>query len=61
VRFADWRAGDQRYFVADTRLIRSTLGLAEAQGWQEGVTDLAGWISKERGLRDAPMPLKVRA
>jgi CDP-paratose 2-epimerase len=61
VRFADWRAGDQRYFVADTRLIRSTLGLAEARGWEEGVSDLAGWLADERGLRDAPMPLKVRA
>jgi CDP-paratose 2-epimerase len=61
VRFADWRAGDQRYFVADTRLIRSTFGLPEARGWQEGVTDLAGWLAEERDLRDAPMPLKVRA
>ena len=63
VRFADWRAGDQRYFVADTRLIRSALGLGEARGWREGVADLAAWLAEERGLTFGrePMPVKVRA
>jgi CDP-paratose 2-epimerase len=48
--FDDWRAGDQRYFVADTRLIRSTLGLQGARGWREGIADLALWLAAERGL-----------
>ncbi len=63
IRFDDWRAGDQRYFVADTRLIRSTLGLGEARGWQEGVADLAAWLAEERGLPlgHTPMPVKVSA
>jgi CDP-paratose 2-epimerase len=51
LRFDDWRAGDQRYFVADTRRIRATLGLAEPLGWREGVADLAAWLAEERGLQ----------
>jgi CDP-paratose 2-epimerase len=48
VRYADWRAGDQRYFVADTRTIRRELGLAEARDWHEGVAALADWLVAER-------------
>lgn len=51
VRYADWRAGDQRYFVADTRAIRSELGLGRARGWREGVAALADWLADERGLQ----------
>ncbi|MFC7538025.1 SDR family NAD(P)-dependent oxidoreductase [Sphingomonas sp. GCM10030256] len=50
VRFEDWRAGDQRYFVADTRRVRETLGLSPARDWQSGVADLARWLAEERGL-----------
>jgi CDP-paratose 2-epimerase len=55
LRFDDWRAGDQRYFVADTRLICSTMGLKPARGWREGVADLAAWLAAERGL-SVPAP-----
>lgn len=48
--FSDWRAGDQRYFVADTRLIRETLGLKAPRPWREGVANLASWLAEERGL-----------
>ncbi|MFC0205842.1 NAD-dependent epimerase/dehydratase family protein [Novosphingobium soli] len=50
VSFSDWRAGDQRYFVADTRAIRTTLGLGTATPWREGVERLARWLAGERGL-----------
>jgi CDP-paratose 2-epimerase len=50
VRFADWRAGDQRYFVADTRRIGNELALRPARGWREGVAALAEWLADERGL-----------
>src|SRR4051812_24549470 len=33
VEFADWRAGDQRYFVADTSAIREALALSPAVPW----------------------------
>lgn len=50
LRFEDWRAGDQRYFVADTRLAQSTLGLKAPRPWREGVANLAAWLATERGL-----------
>jgi CDP-paratose 2-epimerase len=53
VRFEDWRAGDQRYFVADTGLIRSELGLAPEVPWKQGVAALAEWLRESRGLSAA--------
>lgn len=50
VSFADWRAGDQRYFVADTRAAETALGLSAKVGWREGVAELARWLAAERGL-----------
>jgi CDP-paratose 2-epimerase len=50
VRYADWRAGDQRYFVADTRRIRTELGLGRARAWRDGVAALAEWLASERDL-----------
>ena len=50
VRFADWRAGDQRYFVADTRAAEAALGLARKVDWREGVAELARWLANERRL-----------
>lgn len=55
VRFEDWRAGDQRYFVADTRAAAQTLGLATPTPWQQGVAALVRWLAAERGLDD-PLP-----
>jgi CDP-paratose 2-epimerase len=56
VRFSDWRAGDQRYFVADTRAAEAALGLKPKVNWREGVARLASWLAAERGLSlDAPM------
>jgi CDP-paratose 2-epimerase len=47
---SDWRAGDQRYFVADTRAVEAALRLGRKVPWEEGVARLAGWLSGERGL-----------
>ncbi len=41
VTFADWRPGDQRYFVADTAAARRDLALAPALGWRAGIARLA--------------------
>ena len=50
VQYADWRAGDQRYFVADTRAADAALGLGAKVDWREGVADLARWLAAERRL-----------
>ena len=58
ISYADWRAGDQRYFVADTRLGEQALGLRAKVAWREGVANLARWLAAERRLNlpiaDAP-------
>ena len=48
LRFSDWRPGDQRYFVADTRRAAETLGLGPALPWREGLRRLARWAATSR-------------
>jgi CDP-paratose 2-epimerase len=50
-RYEDWRAGDQRYFVADARAAQQALGLGRPKHWQEGVAELAAWLADARGLQ----------
>lgn len=47
----DWRAGDQRYFVADASAARATLGLGAPKAWQQGIEELADWLAEARGLQ----------
>jgi CDP-paratose 2-epimerase len=58
VRYSGWRAGDQRYFVADARAAAATLGLPERRDWREGVGALADWLQREHAVApittDAP-------
>lgn len=49
VGFADWRAGDQRYYVSDPSAARRELGLDESRDWRSGVAALAEWLAAERG------------
>ncbi len=60
IRFDDWRAGDQRYFVADTRAARAALDLSPAVPWKEGVALLAGWLRESRGIAQ-PLPADQKA
>lgn len=46
----DWRPGDQRWFVADTRAIDGALALPAKLGWRDGVERLTRWLAGERGL-----------
>jgi CDP-paratose 2-epimerase len=50
IYLSDWRAGDQRYFVADTRSARTTLDLGAPVRWRIGVARLAQWLASERQL-----------
>ena len=56
VDFAEWRAGDQRYFVADARAARAALGLAAPLPWRDGVARLAAWLEDDRfDVADRPI------
>jgi CDP-paratose 2-epimerase len=48
--FSDWRAGDQRYYVSNTRSATRDLGLRQPTPWRTGVAALAHWLAAERGL-----------
>jgi CDP-paratose 2-epimerase len=50
LRFADWRPGDQRYFVADTRRITAALGLNGSRYWRDGLIDLVAWLQRDDAL-----------
>jgi CDP-paratose 2-epimerase len=45
-RFADWRPGDQRWYVSDTRRAARELGLGRVRPWREGVAALARWLGE---------------
>ncbi|MFC7396146.1 NAD-dependent epimerase/dehydratase family protein [Chelatococcus sp. GCM10030263] len=45
--FHPWRAGDQRYYVSDTRRVREALGLATPVPWRAGLARLAQWLKAE--------------
>jgi CDP-paratose 2-epimerase len=47
--YSEWRAGDQRYYVSDTRLAARELGLKAATPWRTGVAALCRWLEDERG------------
>ena len=48
IRPGDWRPGDQRYYVSDTRRAHDALGLAAPTPWRVGLARLADWLTRER-------------
>jgi CDP-paratose 2-epimerase len=44
----DWRAGDQLYFVADTRALQSAVGWGPQISWRDGIRDLHDWLVENR-------------
>ena len=63
MRFSDWRAGDQRWYVSDARRTQSALGLRPPTPWRAGVAALARWLADERSFalpaeRAAAMPAR---
>jgi CDP-paratose 2-epimerase len=48
IDFADWRGGDQRYYVSDTRAITNELQLRPSTPWERGVAELIAWISERK-------------
>ena len=59
-----WRAGDQLYFVADTRRLTEAVLWRARIGWREGLRDLANWVAAElvpSGARELVRKRRVRA
>ncbi len=50
VSHTEWRTGDQRYFVADTRRIADAIAWRAQTGWREGLRNLAEWVQTELDL-----------
>ncbi|MFL6864026.1 MAG: NAD-dependent epimerase/dehydratase family protein [Allosphingosinicella sp.] len=59
--FDDWRAGDQRWFVADTKRAREALGLAAPTPWRTGVAGLARWLEEQSPPAPAAEPMLAGA
>jgi CDP-paratose 2-epimerase len=57
--FSDWRAGDQRYYVSDSRLATRELRLRAPTQWKAGVAKLARWLQEERGTASSAGSLGV--
>jgi CDP-paratose 2-epimerase len=55
VSHADWRPGDQLYYVSDTRQIRSALKLPAPTPWKSGIAHHARWLMEQgpRSLHEA--------
>lgn len=51
VRFQEWRTGDQRYYVSDTRAFEAATGWRPEVGLREGVTRLHAWLEELLGGR----------
>lgn len=48
VRFDEWRPGDQRYYVSDTRKFQDATGWAAKTDAARGVDRLAAWLCETR-------------
>jgi CDP-paratose 2-epimerase len=47
--FANWRPGDQPWYVTDTRALTVALGWKPAVGMREGLRSLHGWLDRRFG------------
>ena len=56
-RTADWRPGDQKVFVSDIRRSQAELGWKPATNVASGLGLLYDWISANRRLFEAPVPV----
>lgn len=48
VRFEDWRIGDQRYYVSDTRAFQAASGWAPRVAPQDGIARLYAWLCESQ-------------
>jgi len=61
VELAPPRAGDQRYYVADTERLRRATGWRQQTGWTDGIEELYRWLGARGGhRRPAAVPVAAR-
>ncbi len=60
LRYEPWRAGDQPYFVADTRRLQQALDWRAEIGWRDGLRDLMAWLRADLGRPAADATLERR-
>jgi CDP-paratose 2-epimerase len=56
VRFADWRIGDQRYYVSDTRRFEAATGWRPRVDVPTGVERLYRWLAQQRAALPGSPP-----
>jgi CDP-paratose 2-epimerase len=62
LRMADWRPGDQRIYVSDTRKLERLLGWRAGTSWNRGLERLIEWFTEaDLGATIVPMRLPRRA
>jgi CDP-paratose 2-epimerase len=62
VRFEEWRTGDQRYYVSDTRAFTAATGWTPRVGVREGVAALYRWLVEQRaGAATVESPMDASA
>jgi CDP-paratose 2-epimerase len=54
VQLKEWRPGDQRYYVSDTRKFKAATGWSPKVNVREGIERLFAWLLKSRGLPARP-------
>lgn len=55
IRMDDWRTGDQRYYVSDTRKFKAATGWAARVTVREGVGRLYEWLQGAQGVQPLPV------
>jgi CDP-paratose 2-epimerase len=62
IDFADWRTGDQRYYVSDTRRFQEATGWKTKTNADDGIRRLYQWLSEARAdLAPLARPAKLYA
>ena len=61
LEFAEWRPGDQRYYVSDVRGFHEATGWAPAISLEEGLGRLCEWLVNARASRPSKVAASERA
>ncbi len=59
LHFAEWRPGDQRWFVSDTRAVASALDLPTPLPWRQGIAHLYSYMADRARGETAGKTAKV--